>query len=164
MQKQLYSFLKYNILITIMLFAFSCIEKEEDSEPQGTIEMEYLSQKNTLTAQAVRNRNHKNITLHIYSVSTTNNIALDILINPYANTDQPQVLPAVYTFPAAQFVMVTSKFYQAVSGKVTILTDDNKQVEGVFSFSAVDVTNRTDTIKVSDGRFSIAYLPSTAYY
>lgn len=160
----MFKLFKFNVLVALMLSAFSCIEKGEDIEPQGTIEMGYSSQKNTLTAQAVRNRNHKNISLHIYSVSTTNNVALDIFINPYTNSDQPQSLPVLYTFPDAQIVMVALKFYQAVSGNVTILSDNNKQVEGLFNFNAVDINNRTDTIKVRDGRFTITYLPSTAYY
>lgn len=150
-------------VVNIVLFLFiltGCIR--EDTPRLDNLEFVEGNNYYKITADAIRIRDHKTISLDIDSEKSTSGMAISIKVKNYTDAFHYKILPDSNLFinEQVEFVYIINNYYESNEGYLLIHRDDDKTIKGEFGFTAQNVFDSTDIITVKKGYFEIDYSES----
>ncbi len=118
----------------------------------------------SISASALRIRDHKTISLKIKSDEGTTGISISILVNEYTDAFHYKILTdsMLYNHEKVKFIYISDNYYESVDGNLLIYSDDDKTIRGEFEFTAQNVYNSNDIINITEGNIEIDYSESVA--
>jgi hypothetical protein len=145
---------KFIFLVISLIFVVSCDNKPSKNQ---LLEARIDGQIYSFTGSAVKYTDYINSIKTAYDYQVFNHDRHSFLIEAYDETFTKTTFP----FPvfSAQYIVQLeggqSKTYQAVSGQLRILGQEQGNLRGDFSFKAKNILNASDSVMVTEGYFDI---------
>jgi hypothetical protein len=147
--------MKYIICLVIpILFIFSCNnEPSKNQLLEAKIDGQYFS----FNGNAEKYTDYANSQKTGYEYQVYNHDRHSFFIEAYDNT----FTKVIFTFPefSARYIVELdggqSKTYEAVSGRFRILGTEQGNLRGDFYFKAINISNPSDSVIITDGYYDI---------
>jgi len=146
--------MKFIYLVITLIFILSCDNKPSKNQ---LLEAKIDGQIYSFTGSAIKYTDYVNSIKTAYDYQVFNHDRHSFLVEAYDET----FTKTTFSFPAfsAQYIVQLeggqSKTYQAVSGQLRILGQEQGNLRGDFSFKAKNILNASDSVMVTEGYFDI---------